>query len=91
MITDKVELLDWLKSSAVEVTFTKIDGSHRTMKCTLNPSYMPPQMMKEDYQASQDYIEKNPDTCAVWSIDDKGWRSFRYESVIYTQMIPGYD
>jgi len=91
MITDKTELMEWLKSSAVEITFTKIDGSQRTMKCTLNPNYLPPQMHKEDIDASEDYRQKNPDICAVWSIDDKGWRSFRYDSVIYTQMIPGYD
>ena len=41
MIFTKESLVDLLKNNVVTVTFTKVDGTDRTMKCTLLGEYVP--------------------------------------------------
>lgn len=38
---DYNSLVEQLQNSVVTVTFEKVDGSMRTMRCTLIPSYLP--------------------------------------------------
>lgn len=69
-------LVDMLKLGPVKVIFTKKDGSERTMNCTLNSK------LTEDYEKKTERVrEQNPDTCPVYDLEVKGWRSFRYDSV----------
>ena len=72
-------LITALKNGVVEVKFTKVNGNTRTMKCTLQESYLPSQVDLEE--AIQN---KNSSTnLAVWDIDNNSWRSFRKESIIH--------
>lgn len=66
---------DILKENVVEVVFKKIDGNTRVMLATLKPEYLP------EKQAVNCRVF-SPDIISVWSIEDKGWRSFRKDSVI---------
>lgn len=76
---DEQELfIDWLKGhlryGPVKVVFLKKDGTERTMLCTT----------KEDLVEA--YVKKterppNKDTCFVYDLEAKSWRSFRYDSV----------
>jgi WYL_2, Sm-like SH3 beta-barrel fold len=91
MVTDREEMVKLLKRGAVDITFTKVDGSLRTMRATLNPSRMPPQMKNEDLEAAETHRKENPDVLPVWSIDDLGWRSFRLENILSAQYIEGYE
>lgn len=70
-----VELKEALKNNVVEVLFTKLDGNTRVMQATLQAEYLP---KKESVNCRV----FNPDIISCWSIEDKGWRSFRKDSVI---------
>lgn len=91
MVTDREEMVKLLKRGAVDITFTKVDGSLRTMRATLNPTHMPPQMKNEDLEAADNHRKENPDVLPVWSINDLGWRSFRLDSILSAQYIEGYE
>jgi hypothetical protein len=49
------------------------------MECTLNPELLPAQTDLEEQVQKK---TPNPDVLAVWDLDAKGWRSFRYDSII---------
>jgi hypothetical protein len=91
MVTDREEMVKLLKRGAVDITFTKVDGSLRTMRSTLNPKHMPPQMKNEDLEAAETHRKENPDVLAIWSINDLGWRSFRLDNILSAQYIEGYE
>jgi hypothetical protein len=91
MITDREEIVKMLKRSAVDITFTKVDGTLRTIRGTLNPKHMPPQMKNEDIEAAETHRKENPSVIPVWSINDLGWRSFRLDSILSAQYIVGYE
>ena len=67
-----------LMSGIIEVSFTKKDGTDRTMKCTLNSQYLPEQ---KDLEQEIDKRNKSDEVIAVWDIEKEGWRSFRWDSV----------
>ena len=71
----------WLKGhlafGPTTVVFTKKDGTEREMLCTTNANIVP-------------YVEQaevkterkvNEEVCAVYDIEAKGWRSFRWDSI----------
>ena len=72
---EEVNLNEVLRSGNVEVIFTKVDGTERVMRCTLQPEYLPESIEKEGIKV------KNVDVTSVWDLDSNGWRSFRNESV----------
>jgi hypothetical protein len=71
--------IEWLKQGIVEVNFKKKDGSSRRMVCTLHPKHLP-----EKQQLIEGALQRKvPDSIiAVWSVEDKGWRSFNYDQLI---------
>lgn len=79
---NKHELKEMLVNGVVTVTFVKVDGTERTMKCTLLPEYLPTnvapgqQLLIESLPRAE-----NPNTISVWDIESQGWRSFRIDSV----------
>lgn len=81
-IPTRQELLDLLADEIVDVTFDKLSGDERTMKCTLIPEMLPP-AQRED-KLSQTKIRNLEDKVfVVWAIDIEtpAWRSFRYDRV----------
>lgn len=77
-LDQKRELLNkFLKELHCEVTFTKVDGERRIMPCTLNPSLIPEQPIKESVKTKK----ANPEVMSVWCTDKQSWRSFRINSV----------
>jgi len=81
-IPTKEELVEMLGKEIVDVTFQKLSGDDRTMKCTLIPSMLPP--AQRDDKLSQTKIRNLEDkTLVVWAIDiePSAWRSFRYDRV----------
>ena len=69
-----------LTKGAVTVVFKKQDGTERMMNCTLSDDVVP----LLDTTGVKQKRTPNADVLAVWDIDNNGWRSFRYDSVIYT-------
>ena len=66
-----------LRDNVVEVIFNKVDGTERVMMCTLNPTILPESVEKEG-----GVKVRNPDVQCVWDVDNNGWRSFRFDSVV---------
>jgi len=80
----RTQILDLLHSGECLVEFTKVDGTVRTMPCTLKAELLPPQ--PEPKILAEGEVPKikkeNPDVVSVWCTDKKEWRSFRIANVI---------
>jgi len=84
---ERESIVSDLRKNVLEVTFTKVNGEERVMRCTLDPRYMPPRMESDNVQEANKYNRDNPDVIAVWDIKNNGWRSFRVDSVSYVQHV----
>ena len=69
-------LRDMLKGTEVAVTFTKKDGTERSMLCTLQESSIPTEKAPKNTGKAQ-----SEDAIAVFDVDKQDWRSFRFDSV----------
>jgi len=79
---------NWLTShlmlGPVDVTFTKKDGTTRTMKCTLKDELMLP------YEKKTDKVkEVSTEVLPVYDLDKESWRSFRLDSTTEVKVIIG--
>ena len=68
-----------LFENVVNVLFVKKDGTERKLICTLKPDLLP---VQTDLEEAVQKKTPNPDVLAVWDIENKGWRSFRYDSIL---------
>jgi len=66
-----------LHTNVVIVTFTKVDGTERTMKCTLNPALLPVVPVTE----SKKERKQSTTSIAVFEVDLQEWRAFRVAEV----------
>ena len=66
-----------------EVTFTKVDGSVRTMPCTLMSSALP----ERDASKLHETRLYKPETLSVWCLDKSEWRSFRVANVTHIKVL----
>ena len=78
MIFTKENLIDMLRSNIVTVTFTKVNGEERVMKCTLMSEYIPNAPTNNGQVLLQESESK---AVSVWDTEMNGWRSFRVDSV----------
>ena len=78
MIFNKDNLNELLRNNVATVTFTKLDGSERVMKCTLLKEYIPNAATKGQNVVSEETTNLN---MSVWDVEAAGWRSFRINSV----------
>jgi hypothetical protein len=76
-------LIDLLKQNECTVTFTKIDGSVRSMPCTLNSSRLPEKVLTETTKTRT----TKPDVVSVYCTDKGEWRSFRVMNVTDIQVL----
>jgi len=67
-----------LQTGIANVTFVKKDGTERNLRCTLRPDLLPPQTDLEEAVSKLPF----PTSLAVWDLENKGWRSFRYDSIL---------
>jgi len=75
----RLEIIRELSQGIHNVTFTKVDGTERTMPCTLDPTILPQVEIKEEKVVPR---KLNIDTLRVFVTDIKEWRSFRIENLI---------
>jgi hypothetical protein len=84
-IDDNLEpkLHSWLKSmlqmGPATITFTKVDGTERVMHCTLEPSQLPPVVVKEDAKPRKETTSTK--ALRVFDLEKKEWRSFTTKNV----------
>ena len=80
-IMTRDDYLKILKERVLRVTFTKVDGTPRTMEVTLRADLLPPQEETTTTKAI------NPDVVAAYEINEQHWKSFRVDSVLNTIVI----
>ncbi len=90
MLYNRDTVIEDLRKNVAEVTFTKVNGSNRVMRCTLDPQHLPPQYITEDIDKEKTFHKEKPDVITAWDMENKGWRSFRIDSVTYMQVIDTY-
>ena len=78
-------LLEGLKKNVMKVTFTKVNGDERGMRCTLHDSVLP------DQPISGIKKKENMDVLSVWDLDNDGWRSFRLDSIKEVKVVEGVE
>jgi len=66
-----------LHTNVVNVTFMKVDGTERTLKCTLNPELLPVAPVTEN---EKERTVSNT-VIAVFEVDLQEWRAFRVAGV----------
>ena len=72
------EMLSFMAlSSEVMVEFTKKDGTIRNMLCTRDSELIP----AEHTPSAESKVKENLDVLRVYDLQNKGWRSFRIDSV----------
>jgi hypothetical protein len=84
---DATQLLSWdkdniknsLHSTICRIVFTKADGTERVMHCTLSEAMIP--QVTETVAENKKTKKDNPDVQAVYDVEAKGWRSFRWDSL----------
>ena len=74
---DRSEMIQELHDRNCKVIFRKVDGTERTMICTLNEG-----AIDNGDVAKREVKSRNDNDIAVWDVENKGWRSFRVDSVI---------
>ena len=73
---DRQLLNENLHGGICVVEFTKLNGDHRSMRCTLAESFLPAKTKN-----SMTPVEK-PNLAVVWDVDAGAWRSFKLDRVI---------
>lgn len=92
MMYQRDVLLKDLRQNVIEVTFTKVNGDQRVMRCTLIENMLPPSYRNnpDEKSSETEFHQKNPEVIAAWDVQAGGWRSFRIDSVTYVQVIDSY-
>jgi len=75
------DLIAKLQEGVAEVTFTKVDGSERVMRCTLKAELLPEPVDVVNEVAEISGRKPNPNIVPVYDLDVNGWRRFRVSSV----------
>lgn len=74
------EIIDKLKTSVCNVTFTKVNGEERTIPFTLQKDLIP--TPTKDDSLTQDKVRNiNESVIVAYAVDKKDWRSFRVANV----------
>jgi hypothetical protein len=82
---DRDTIIKDLRKNVIEVTFTKVNGEARIMRCTLKPALLPEKYRVDlnEQKNEKEFHQTNPDVIAAWDMNERGWRSFRIDSVIH--------
>lgn len=73
-------LVDLLRHNVVSVTFTKVNGEERVMKCTLQAEHIP-NAPTQNGELVFEGSKTASNNVSVWDVEANGWRSFRVASV----------
>lgn len=70
---NRERLVEILRTNVAVVTFIKVNGERRIMKCTLSPDVLP--ALKGSNH------KRNKEVLPVWDVEKQAWRSFRLDSI----------
>jgi hypothetical protein len=79
-VVTKEKLREILKTSRepITVTFKKANGATREMLCTLNPSYIP-----ENLLGSAGKAKEQPHLLTVYDLEEDAWRSINFTHPVH--------
>ena len=80
MSFDPTATLAILAAGPALVTFTKKDGTDRTMRCTRNPDLMPAGAVR-----GTDTRKDQGNLIAVWDLDAGAWKGFFFDKMVACQ------
>ena len=74
---------DVLNTGVTTIEFVKNDGTVRTMKATLDSTYIvtPTVSTVAVAEGNVREVKKNDEVCKVWDAEAEAWRSFRYDRI----------
>ena len=75
------DMVNFLRQGKSTVVFTKVDGTERVMKCTLNESFMPSEQRPTPPVEGSKPRQESLEAIRVFDTDIQAWRSFRVDSV----------
>jgi len=81
----KNDVLQKLRSGETNVRFTKVDGSERSMRCTLTESLIPTDKrpkVSENAEGKSETASVAGQAIRAFDLDIGEWRSFRLSSLI---------
>ena len=83
------DLRERLEQNVMVVDFIKVNGDKRVMTCTLREDIRPAKVLTEVTDGVQRKIPT--ESISVWDVNAKGWRSFRYDSIVDTSIVEEYE
>lgn len=86
LIAKKKSYIDTLSKHICQISFQKVDGSLRVMKCTLIPDKLPPYEEKKQ-EGSRNLPKNGQSYVSIFDLDIKQWRAFRIENLISIDVI----
>lgn len=72
-------VLQKLRTGEATVRFTKVDGTERTMRCTLQESQIPSDKLPKGESQTSSVAGS---AIRVFDLDKAEWRSFRVDSIL---------
>ena len=76
-------LKELLSDGEVLITFIKTDGTERVMKCTLNNELISENVTVTPKEPKTTTRKVSDEVLPVFDLENKGWRSFRWDSITY--------
>jgi histidinol phosphatase-like enzyme len=73
-------LIERLHNDIVEITFDKVDGTRRVMKCTLDEAYIA--VHAESREKKENTRKPKEGLLVVFDTEKNDWRSMRVESIV---------
>lgn len=79
----KENLKSILKQNVVTITFKKVNGTDRTMRCSLKEDLVPVYQSKDSSRKKPE----NDNLLPVWDLENNAFRSFRVDSLINYEIV----
>lgn len=75
------EMMVKLRSGVCNVSFTKVNGEHRDMRCTLVRDMIPSEHQPTSLVSEETESQPNESVIRVFDLTANGWRSFKVDNV----------
>lgn len=87
---NRESVLNGLRDWVAEITFTKLNGEQRVMRCTLRADLIPKSLVEDNIESERKFHRENKEVVVAWDMQKGGWRSFRVDSIQYMQLVDAY-
>lgn len=82
-MSTREEMMVQLRSGVCNVSFTKVNGERRDMRCTLVRDMIPTEQQPTSSVVSEETeSQPNESVIRVFDLTANGWRSFKVDNII---------